>query len=214
MRVFLLDDHPLFRAGLNLLLQRTPDMEVLGEAGDVATMLEQIGENCPDIIVIDVHLACEPDGIESARLIRARCPHTKLAYLSSDSDFALVRRAIEAGAKAYLLKEDTPQDLVQALRTVYAGGVHFSPDVAAAMVEDYRQKLDEGAAGAKPSLSKREREVLKLLADGLRNKEIAERLGVGVKSVETYRARLMSKLQLGSTAELVRYAVREGLVRP
>ena len=213
MRLFLLDDHPLFRAGLVLLLQRTPGMELIGEAGDVAGMLAQLTGEGPDIVIVDVHLAGGSDGIDGARQILDRFPAAKLVFLSSDSDYALVRRSIEVGGKAYLLKEDTPQELVRALALVHGGGVYFSPGVTAALVEDYRQKLDADAAAGKPVLSKREREVLKLLAEGLRNKEIAERLGVGVKSVETYRARLMAKLKLGSTAELVRYAVREGVVR-
>jgi len=214
MRIFLVDDHQLFRAGLKLLLERTPGLTVVAEAGDAPTALACCTGVCPDILVIDIHLPGAIDGIELARRIRARCAAVKIVFLSSDGDPALVRRAIAAGGNGYLLKENAAPDLLRAIEAVHAGGLFLCPEVAAALSEDFRQRADADQAPVPPALSEREQEVLRLLVDGLRNKEIATRLGVSIKSVETYRTRLMAKLGYTSTAELVRFAVREGIIAP
>lgn len=213
VRILLVDDHRLFSSGLRLLLGRAAGLQVLGEAPDGATALEMCAGEVPDIAVIDIHLSGSVDGIEVARQLRARHPSVKVLFLSSDADSGVVRRAIEAGAKGYLLKESAPDDLLRAIQAVRGGQFFLASEVAAAVVEDYRQHLAGEPAAKASQLSARERQVLPLLVEGLHNKEIAEKLGVSVKSVETYRARLMEKLHIKSTAELVRYAIREGLVK-
>ena len=165
----------------------------------------------PDIIVADIHLP-DGDGIELAVRIKALCPAAKVVFLSSDADFALVRRALDAGGNGYLLKDSAPQELTRAIEAAMKGSVYLSPEIASALVEDYRQRNDESAKPEPTQLSKREKEVLRLIAEGFRNKEIANRLGVSVKSIETYRRRLLTKLGYTSTAELVRHAIREGII--
>ena len=213
-RIFLVDDHRLFSSGLRALLARAGGYKVVGEADNPEAAIERCGAAAPDIAVVDVHLRAHGDGIGLAAQLRAALPALKILFLSSDADFALVRKAIEAGGSGYLLKAGAPQDLVRALEAVRADQVFLAPEVAAALVKDYRHHLEEERSPGRPRLSERERQVLPLLADGLQNKQIAEQLGVSVKSIETYRSRLMAKLGLTSTAELVRYAIREGIVKP
>jgi two-component system, NarL family, response regulator NreC len=214
MRIFLVDDHQLFRSGLKLVLERAPGISVVAEAGDAPTALERCAGAAPDVLVIDIHLPGAIDGIELARRIRARCDEVKVIFLSSDGDFSLVRRAIAAGGNGYLLKNSAPQELLHAIAAVQAGGLFLCPDVASALTDDFRDRADVGLTPEPPVLSEREQEVLRLLVDGLRNKEIATQLGVSIKSVETYRTRLMAKLGYSSMAELVRFAVREGIITP
>lgn len=211
-RILLLDDHRLFRAGLRMILERAPGMEVVADVGDGAAAVEAAQRTNPDIVIADIHLAGE-DGIEVAGRILAACPATKVVFLSSDADFALVRRALDVGGKGYLLKDNAAQDLLRAIEAALQGGIHLCPEVAAALVRDYR-RTSEAPSAPPPRLSDRENAVLRLLAEGLRNKEIAARLKVGTKSVETYRSRLMKKLGYHSLADLIRHAIRDGLVPP
>ncbi|MBL9208469.1 MAG: response regulator transcription factor [Opitutaceae bacterium] len=211
VRVVLIDDHQLFRKGLRLLLEQTPTIKVIGEAGTVAAAVALALETQPDVIVADIHLP-DGDGIVAAEQMKRDCPRASIIFLSSDSDFRLVRRALDAGGRGYLLKDAAPQDIVRAIEAAEKGDVYLCPEVAAALVKDYQQR--DGTAAPPPRLSEREREVLRLVANGLRNKEVAARLDVSVKSVETYRRRLMNKLGYTSTAELVRHALREGLIAP
>jgi DNA-binding NarL/FixJ family response regulator len=211
LRVLLIDDHRLFRSGLQLILEKAAGLAVVGEAGDAATAIELAKTGKPDVIVADIHLP-DGDGIEMAVRIKALCPAVRVVFLSSDADFALVRRALDAGGNGYLIKDSAPQELIRAIEAAMKGTVYLSPEVAAALVQDYRQRNDEAAPAPRVLLSKREKEVLRHIAEGFRNKEIADRLGVSVKSVETYRRRLLEKLGYTSTAELVRHAVREGII--
>jgi DNA-binding NarL/FixJ family response regulator len=213
MKILLLDDHQLFRSGLRLILEQTPGLTVIGEAGDGPSALEQVGRECPDVMVVDIHLP-GLDGIEVARRLRAACPSAKVVFLSSDADSALVRRALEAGASGYLLKENAPQDLIRALEAAAKGGVYLCPEVASVLVKDYQGRLSQETTAPRAAISEREREVLQFIAEGLRNKEMAVRLNVSIKSVETYRARLLAKLGYATTAQLIRHAIREGIVPP
>jgi DNA-binding NarL/FixJ family response regulator len=213
LRILLIDDHQIFRTGLRLILERAPGLTVVGEAGDAATALALALSTTPDVVVADIHLPGE-NGIELAVRIAAQCPAAKILFLSSDADLALVRRALDLGARGYLLKENAAPDLLRAIEAAAKGGIHLSPEVTAAFVQDYRQAGRSAAPAGPPRLSEREAEVLRLVADGFRNKEIATQLKVGTKSVETYRSRLMKKLGAHSPAELMRHAVREGLLPP
>jgi DNA-binding NarL/FixJ family response regulator len=213
MRIFLIDDHELFRQGLRLILERTPDLIVVGEAGDGPSALELVERARPEVVVADIHLP-KDDGIALAARILKKFPAIKVIFLSSDADFALVRRALDAGGSGYLLKDNAAHELIDAIEAVNNGGVYLCPKVALALVEDYRRHDGETPAATPKRLSKRETEVLRFIAEGLRNKEIADRLKVSTKSVETYRRRLLAKLGYVSTAELVRHAIRDGLVAP
>lgn len=213
LRILLVDDHRLFSNGLRLILERTPGLVVVGEAADSSAALELAASGRPDVVLTDIHLTND-DGIELAGRITAVCPEAKIVFLSGDADFALVRRALKAGGHGYLLKASAAHDVLRAIEAARSGGMYLSPEVALALVEVHRQCNAEAAPAAGPSLSDREAEVLRLIAEGLRNKEIAQHLKVGAKSVETYRRRLLIKLGYTSTAELVRHAVREGLIKP
>jgi DNA-binding NarL/FixJ family response regulator len=212
LRILLIDDHKLFAQGLQMILSRVPGLTIVGMAGDEAEALE-FATARPDIIITDIHLP-GTDGITLGLRLQERCPEAKLIFLSADADFALVRRALEAGGSGYLLKTSVSADVVTAIDAARKGGIFLSPEIAAALVVDYRKRITgKGGVAAKP-LSAREAAVLGFVAEGLRNKEMAERLGVSVKSVETYRRRLLTKLNCSTTADLLRFAIREGLIAP
>ena len=210
-RILLIDDHRLLRDGLRALLARHHEFRVTGEAGDGASALRAVRSQPFDIVLLDVHLP-DMNGIEVARRILAVFPEIKVIVLSSDHSHDCVHEALLAGVSGYILKDNATDDLLRALHTVVAGQLYLCPEVSTDIVASYRSGLLPNVAPPQPLLSERELQVLKLLADGLRTKEIADNLGIGAKSVETYRARLMEKLKLGSVAELTRYAIREGLV--
>ena len=211
LRILLIDDHRIFRTGLRLILQQTPGLIVVGEAGEGVAALALAQSEKPDVVVADIHLPGE-DGIAVAARIRETCPAAKIVFLSSDADLTLVRRALDGGGSGYLLKDNAAQDLIRAIEASVQGGVYLCPEVGAALVKNYRLR-DAGLMPAAPAaLSARELEVLLLIAEGLRNKEIADKLQLSQKSVETYRGRLLKKLGYNSTAELVRHAIREGLI--
>ena len=212
-RILLIDDHRLLRDGLRALLARHHEFRVTGEAGDGASALRAVRSQPFDIVLLDVHLP-DMNGIEVARRILAVFPEIKVIVLSSDHSHDCVHEALLAGVSGYILKDNATDDLLRALHTVVAGQLYLCPEVSTDIVASYRSGLLPNVAPPQPILSERELQVLKLLADGLRSKEIADNLGIGAKSVETYRARLMEKLKLGSVAELTRYAVREGIVPP
>lgn len=211
MRLLLVDDHAMFRAGLRSLLQaRYPDAG-FAEAGDGAAAIKSADELKPDLIFLDLHLP-DQNGIDVSRQIRSGTPSAKIIMLSGELELSYVSAALEAGVLGYLLKTGASDELPQALSAVLAGKIYLCSEANAAALEDYREKLTTPTT-VRPLLSAREREVLCLIAEGLRAKEIATRLEVGVKTVETYRRRLMKKVACGSTAELVRYALREGIIK-
>ncbi len=212
--ILLVDDHRMFREGLRLLIARElPDMEVVGAVGDAATALESARALRPDLVVMDIHLP-DTNGIEVSRRIRAELPATKIIVLSAEANLAFVKDALRIGASGYLLKSDAPEELPEAIRAVMEGRLYLCPEASQVAIENYRDVLNRADAADRPALSPRELQVLRLVAEGLRTKEIADKLGVGVKTAETFRQRLMHKLGCNGTAELVRYAVREGIVPP
>jgi DNA-binding NarL/FixJ family response regulator len=211
-RIIILDDHPLFREGLRLILEREGGFNVVGEVADGATALALAEHSKPDLIVVDVHLPVE-DGITVATRILAKCPAIKVVFLSSDGDVALVRRALSAGGSGYLLKDSAADDLIRALDAAVKGGVYLSPELSSALLREYKQINRLPASSTPEPLSDREIKLLRLIAIGLRNKDMADRLGLSPNSVATYRSRLLKRLGCNSTAELIRYAIQEGLVR-
>lgn len=212
IRVLIVDDHQIVRDGLRSLLLRHEDMEVVGETDNGRSALDLVRELRPDAVVIDIAMP-ELNGIEAARQITERHPGTRVIALSMHSDRRYVSEMLAAGASGYLLKDSAFEELTKAIRTALAGGVYLSPGVAGVVVEDYvgrlsgQSPLDETGARA---LSPREREVLQLIAEGKSTKEIASRLHLSVKTVETYRRQLMEKLGIYNLAGLVKFAIREG----
>lgn len=212
MQVLLVDDHPMFRAGLRLLIQSHYPVAAIVEAGTAAAAIAQAGELKPDLIILDLHLP-DGNGIEAARQILTRLPSSKIIILSAEPSLAYVTEALQAGVSSYLQKQSASEELPRAIEAARAGKLYLCREANTVALEDYRRILASTPAGAKTTLSSREREVLLHIANGPRAKEIALRMEVGIKTIETFRRRLMKKLRCQSTAELVRHAIREGLVR-
>lgn len=214
IRVLLVDDHPVLRVGLRTLLESEPDMEVVGEAGEGQEAVELARRLCPDVVVMDIAMP-GVNGLEATRRIRAMddCETLKVLVLTVHAQERYLFPVLQAGASGYVLKSAADTELVTAIRVVANGGVFLYPSAARMLLEDYlhRARLGE-EKDSYETLGERERDVLRLAAEGYTASEIAERLSLSVKTVETYRARIMEKLGLHSRADLVRYALRRGLL--
>lgn len=208
-RLLLVDDHRMFQQALRLLLERELGLKVAAEAQTGADALAHVEREAFDLILMDIHLP-DANGIDISRRILERRSDARIIVLSSDADPLRVDEALMAGVLGYVLKTNATVELQRAIETVTTGMRYLSPEANAALLAGYR-RLREAPSATAP-LSPREREVVRLIAAGQRTKEIASTLGIGVKSAETYRRRVMQKLGLFSTAELTRYAMREGLV--
>jgi DNA-binding NarL/FixJ family response regulator len=207
IRILLADDHALVRHGFRMILAAQPDMEVAGEAGNGRDAVELAQKLKPDVVVMDVTMP-ELNGIEATRRLIELSPRTRVLALSMHKDAVYVREILRAGARGYLLKDSADADLLAAVRAVAKGEGYLSPGVSDAVLSDYRRHVTDPL----DLLTTREREVLQMIAEGKTNKEIATSLNLSVYTVEAHRGRLMEKLNLHSTGELVRFAVRSGLV--
>lgn len=208
IRVVLVDDHAVVRTGLRLLLESQADVEVVGEAGNATDAVFRARALKPDVILLDVVMPGE-SGIEVLPKLLQEAPDTRVLVLSMQDDPSYVREAFAAGASGYVLKEAADEEVVAAVRDIAAGGSYVHPALGARMVAADAQ--ERAAAEADP-LSEREREVLRLLALGHTNQEIAEQLYISVRTAESHRAHIMQKLSLSTRAELVRYALSHGLL--
>ena len=212
LRILLGDDHGIVRRGMKALLDGEEDMEVVGEASDGLEVLRMCDELQPDALVVDIAMP-KLNGIDVAERALKRQPALKVLFLSMYADESYVLRALSAGAKGYLLKDATDQDLLPALRAVAQNRPFFSPTISAMLLTDFMRHLQQrGQEDSYRLLTDREKEVLQLLAEGRTNKEVASLLNLGVSTIETHRANLMQKLGLHNTAEIVLYAVRKSLV--
>ena len=211
VRILLVDDHPMLRGGVRQAMAEQPNLELVGEVSTGAAALKLALELKPDLIVMDVHLP-DLNGIEVTRRILSTLSATKIVIFSSDATRVLVDEALEAGAAGYVLKTGAVEDLLHAVDLVMVGKLYLSPEVSTGILEDYRKSLIGEAKASKPVLSDRDKQLLRLIAAGLRSKEIATEMKLSANSIETYRARLLKKIGYASTAELVRYAIREGIV--
>ncbi|MGQ0736491.1 MAG: response regulator [Acidobacteriota bacterium] len=206
------DDHTLVRHGLRKILEEKPEWQVVAEAGDGREAVRQALASEPDVAILDIGMPLL-NGIEATRQILKRLPSTRILIVSMHADEAYISRALQAGAAGYLLKDSAGKDLVAGVATVAAGRSFFSPAVAKLMLDDYvRLVADSAAVDSYESLSEREREILQLIAEGHSNKDIAVILSISPATVETHRARILQKLDVHNTAELVLYAVRRGVI--
>ena len=212
MRVLLADDHSIVRRGMRSLLETEDSIEVVAEAADGLEALRLCEEHHPDLLILDVAMP-KLNGIDVAARSQKMERPPRAIMLSMHLDESYVMRAINAGARGYLLKDATDEDLLPAIRAVAAGKSFFSPAVSGVLAEEYMAQLQQrGLTDSYDLLTDREKEVLQLLAEGRSNKEVAALLDVGLSTIETHRANLMQKLNLHSTAEIVLYAVRKRLI--
>jgi two-component system response regulator NreC len=207
IRILLADDHAVVRQGFKMILNAQADMEIVGEAGNGREAVDLVETLRPDVVVMDVAMP-ELNGIEATRRVSEASPHTRVIALSMHKDSVYVREVLRAGARGYLLKDSGAGDLVSAVRAVARGEGYLSPGVSNAVLDDYRRHVTNPI----DLLSSREREVLQMLAEGKTNKEIATILNLSVYTVDAHRGRIMEKLNLHSINELVRFAVRNGLI--
>jgi DNA-binding NarL/FixJ family response regulator len=212
VKILLVDDHPMLLRGLCDALAQQPNLTLAGQAQTGTLALKLARELSPDLVVMDIHLP-DMNGLDAARQILSVMPAVKIIIFSGDTARPLVNEALQAGVCGYLSKSSDLGELMRAIDLVMEGKLYLSPEVSVGILEDYRKSLVGGTESSKPLLSEREKQLLRLIAEGRRNKEIAEGLTVTVNSVETYRSRLMKKLCCTSTAELVRYAIRDGIVQ-
>ena len=206
-RILLADDHAVVRNGFRFILSAQPDLEVVGEAAHGRDAVESALALKPDVVVMDVTMP-ELNGIEATRRICEALPRTRVLALSMHKDAVYVREILRAGAKGYLLKDSSEADLLTAVRAVARGEGFLSPLIADAVLNDYRRHVTNPL----DLLTSREREVLQWIAEGKTNKEIAQTLKLSVYTVEAHRGRIMEKLNLHSTGELVRFALRNGVI--
>ena len=210
IKVLLADDHKIVRDGLRTLLEKNPDIIVAGEAEDGREALQMAQKLLPDVVVMDIAMP-DLNGIEATRQILADRSTVRIIALSMHSDKRFVSEMLKAGASAYLLKDCAFEELITAIRTVMKGKIYLSPEIAGVVIGDYIKKDTKADSSVFSLLSDREREVLQLMAEGKTTREVASYLHVSVKTVETHRTNIMTKLDIHSIAELTKYAIREGL---
>ena len=209
LRVFVADDHAVLRDGLKALVNGQPDMEIVGEADNGRVTSEKAKELMPDILLMDISMP-ELNGIEATELIRKQCPSVKVLVLTAYKDKGYLDRLLKVGASGYVLKLSAAEELIGAIRTVAAGGIHLDPQLADRITDAYVSSQFLKGEVRKKELTSREEEVLRLIALGHSNKEISNVLKISVKTVESHKANLMQKLELKTRTEIVRYAVRQG----
>lgn len=214
IRVLLADDHAIVREGVRRILMAEPDLEVVGEAEDGLQAVEQAKRLKPDVAVLDITMP-GLNGIEATKQIKAALPGTHTLTLTMHADDSYVFQLLKAGASGYVLKQAAANDLVQAIRAARRGEAFLYPSVAKAVVADYLKRLETGEGRETyDGLTDREKEILTLAAEGATNQQIAQKLYISVKTVQTHRAHIMEKLNLHDRTMLVRYAIRKGLIEP
>ena len=209
LRIFLADDHAVLRDGLKALVDAQPDMEVVGEADNGRTAWQKAKELLPDVVVMDVSMP-EMTGAQATKRLKKSCPDVKVLALTAYEDKGYLRHLLEAGASGFLLKRAASEELIHAIRVVATCGAYIDPTLTGKVLSSFMRQLLSRDPLERGDLSDRETEVLKQIAWGYSNKEIAMRLDISVKTVETYKVRLTEKLELKSRSEIVRYAVRQG----
>lgn len=209
IRVLVADDHPVVRKGLQTCFAKQGNLKVVGEAADGDEALRKARELSPDVVLMDISMP-GMNGLAVTEVLRKEAPDMKVLILSVHSNKEYIFRVIQAGAHGYVSKEAPPEELIRAIESVYQGEPHFSEDIARAALSEFVNTGGKKEPFAQ--LTAREREVLVLIAEGKSNKEIADRLGIGVRTIETHRERIMRRLNIHSVAGLTKYAIANGLV--
>ncbi len=211
IRVVVADDHAIIRDGVGALLALTGDIELVGEAATGAEAIQRVKDLQPNIVLMDVSMPVM-DGLEAAKRIHRECPRTKVLVLTQYEDRDWVFRMIDAGASGFISKVAASSELASAIRSVYQGDSYLSPSVAKFLVEDYQNKAVETASSSYEQLTERERQVLKLVAEGHSTKKIADLMFISPKTVEGHKTKLMAKLGVHDRVELVKYALRRRII--
>jgi DNA-binding NarL/FixJ family response regulator len=208
-RILLADDHETVRAGLRLILSAQPDMEVVGEAGDGRAAIARAQELLPDIVVMDVSMP-HLNGLKATEKLKAICPQVKVLALTRHTDDAYLQQLLRAGASGYVLKQSPPAELLHAIRAIAAGGKYLDPAVVGKLIGSHAGRSASPRVATQGILSDREAEVLRLIAWGHSNKEIAARMEISVKTVEAHKANAMKRLDMHSRIDIVRFALLQG----
>jgi two-component system response regulator NreC len=213
IRLLLVDDHAVVRSGLRMLLEHEQDIEIIGEADTAKEALARVGQLGPEVVLMDIGLP-DGSGIEVTQKIKQEWPQVAVVALTIHEDEEYFFKMLQAGASGYVPKRAAPEELLTAVRTAAAGGIYLYPSLAKLLVQDYLAGNREAvSATALDELTEREREVLAYLAEGSSNPEIAEALSISPKTVARHRENLMAKLNLHSRTELVKYAIRKGIIQ-
>lgn len=212
IKVFLADDHHIVRQGLKALVERENDFTVIGEAENGLVAVKRVNELLPDVVVMDLHMP-DLNGVEATRQVLAENPHIKVVCLTAHADRRATAEMLRAGARGFVLKDAAFEELIIAVRMVMKHKVYLSPAMTGLLVDDVLSAEGEDTVRRAPAVSMREREVLRLIADGSSTKEIAMQLHLSTKTIESHRRNLMEKLKIDSVAALTKYAIREGLTR-
>lgn len=210
IRILLADDHKILREGLRSLLEKQHDMEVIAEAENGRTTVQLVEELLPDVVIMDIVMP-DLNGVEATRQIIAKAPGVKVVALSMYSDRRFIIEMLKAGASGYLLKYCAFEELVNAIKSVVANQIYLSPKITDIVIKNFVRNLTKADFSVSSVLTKREREVLQLVAEGKTTKQIASALNVSTKTIEVYRQQIMDKLDIRSVAELTKYAIREGM---
>ncbi len=208
--ILIVDDHQIMREGLCSMIEQEPGFSVVGDASNGREALELIEETQPDVVIMDINMP-DMNGTEATRRVTKEFPNTRIVALSMHSDKYFVTEMLKAGASGYLLKDCSKNEIVEAIRTVAADKSYLCPEITGIILEDYVQKTTDESQSEMARLTKKEREVLQLIAEGHTSKEIASRLHSATKTVETHRLNIMSKLEIHSIAELTKFAIRHGI---
>ena len=210
--VLLADDHRLLREGIRSLLEKAGDIEVVGEASDGGEAVAKAQALSPDVVLMDITMP-GINGLEATRQIKSFKPNTKVLILSMHESNQYISQFLRSGASGYVLKDSAASELVGAIQAVFQGDAFLYPSIARKLLEEYMQKVQSGEESESyDGLTSREREILKMIAEGRSNKEIADTLSLSVRTVQAHRANLMAKLHMHDRTELVRYAIRKGLI--
>jgi two-component system, NarL family, nitrate/nitrite response regulator NarL len=209
IKIILADDHPIVREGIRARLSTQPNMRIVAEAQNGKEAIKCVQDYAPAIVLMDINMP-DMNGLEATKVIVQNSPKTKVLVLSMHQDREYVVEIMRSGARGYVLKNSPPAELIRAIELVHAGEAFFSPTISAVLLNEISRAAEKPAVA---NLSDREKEVLRFVASGLSNKEIADKLGVGVRTIETHRERLMRKLDIHSVAGLTKFAIAEGVLR-
>jgi len=210
IQILITDDHQLFREGIVNLLAASPQIKVVGQAGNGQEAIEMARTLKPDVVIMDLSLPVV-NGVDATRILHQELPDTRILVLSMHADKHFIKEALEAGASGYLFKNCTYSQLIEAINTVYQGKKYLSAKITEVLIDDYLNK-DEEVTGIQQELTERESEILKLIAEGVSARDISAQLFISVKTVGTHKQHLLEKLKLKSTVDIIKYAIKKGII--